>query len=80
MAAGAVFVKRIKVLQVVGALNAGGTETWLIQMPRHVRSKRLADDIAIDFLVHNDANRYADEAAALGSRILQCEHPRRIDY
>ncbi len=63
-----------RILQVVGSLNRGGIETWLMHVLRRVDRDRLA----IDFLVHTDEpGQYDDEARALGSEILVCPYPHQ---
>lgn len=60
-----------RVLQVVGSLDRGGIETWLMHVLRRVNRDRLA----MDFLVHTDKpGHYDAEAKALGSEILVCPH------
>jgi glycosyltransferase involved in cell wall biosynthesis len=69
---------KIRVLQIVGGMNRGGIETWLMHILRHIDRERLH----MDFLVHT-ANpcAYDDELRALGSGILPClGHSRPWDY
>jgi glycosyltransferase involved in cell wall biosynthesis len=64
----------IRILQVVGGMNRGGVETWLMHVLRKIDRKRFQ----IDFLVHtNDPCAYNDEICALGSKIIPCLHPSR---
>jgi glycosyltransferase involved in cell wall biosynthesis len=64
----------IRVLHVLGALNRGGIETWLLHVLRHADRGAFC----MDFVVHTDKRgAYDDEARALGSRIHPCLHPRR---
>jgi glycosyltransferase involved in cell wall biosynthesis len=63
----------MRVLHVLGAMNRGGVETWLIHLLRH-RDQLLA----MDFLVHTDRpGAYDDEVRALGGRIHVCPDPGR---
>ena len=64
-----------RVLHVVGRLDRGGVETWLVHVLRHP-SRR---DVAMDFLVHSDLPAsYDTEVEALGSRVIRSpESPRR---
>lgn len=65
-------VKRI--LHVVGGMNRGGAETWLMHVLRHIDR----DQFQMDFLVHTEQPcAYDDEIRALGSRIIPCLHPSR---
>ena len=56
-----------RVLHVVGGLNRGGVETWMIQVLRRMKDT----GIQIDFLVPEEGPfHYQAEAEALGSRII----------
>lgn len=62
----------IKILQVVGGMDRGGIETWLMHVLRHIDRDRFQ----IDFLVHTTQPcAYDDEIRSLGSRIIPCLHP-----
>jgi glycosyltransferase involved in cell wall biosynthesis len=64
----------IRILHVLGSLNRGGIETWLLQILRHIDRDRFQ----MDFLVHStQPGDYDDEIRALGSQILTCPHPNR---
>lgn len=64
----------MRILQVVGGLDRGGAETWLVQVLRHVDRTKYQ----IDFLVHTDLPcAYDDEARSLGARIIPCRFPAR---
>jgi glycosyltransferase involved in cell wall biosynthesis len=57
----------IRVLHVVGSLNLGGVETWLMEVFRHVDRSRFAMDV----LVHSSARgTFDDEARELGVSII----------
>ena len=62
----------MRILHVLGALNRGGAETWLVQVLRHIdRSK-----YQFDFLVHSaEPGAYDEEVRALGARIIPCPKP-----
>jgi glycosyltransferase involved in cell wall biosynthesis len=62
----------VRILHVVGKLDRGGAETWLVQTLKHIdRSK-----YQFDFLVHTEEpGAYDDEVRALGSRIIPCLKP-----
>lgn len=63
----------IRVLHVVGQMNRGGYETWLLQLARVMVGR----DITFDFLVHNtEPGAYDDELRALGCRIIPCRLDR----
>jgi glycosyltransferase involved in cell wall biosynthesis len=65
-------MKPIRVLHVLGAMNRGGVETWLMHVLRRIDRERFA----MDFLVHTaEPAAYDAEVLALGSRILRCSHP-----
>lgn len=63
----------IRVLQVVGGLNAGGIETFLMSVYRQMDRS----EVQFDFMVASD-NRffYSDEIEALGGRILPVRQSR----
>lgn len=63
----------VRVLHVVGAMNRGGAETWLMHILRHIDRERFQ----MDFVVHTTRPAaYDDEIRALGSQIIPCLHPR----
>ena len=58
----------------VGAMNAGGVETWLMNILRNIDRNRYR----MDFLVHTDQpGVYDEEIRNLGSQVIPCLHPRR---
>ncbi|AFY95366.1 glycosyltransferase family 1 protein [Chamaesiphon minutus] len=62
----------IKILQVVGMMNRGGAETWLMHVLRNIDR----NIFQIDFLVSTtDACAYDDEIRALGGRVIPCTGP-----
>ena len=64
----------IRILHVVGGMNRGGVETWLMHVLRNINRKRFR----MDFLVHTSERcSYDDEISKLGSRIIPCLHPHR---
>lgn len=61
-----------RILHIVGGMNRGGVETWLMQVLRHLDRERFQ----MDFLVHTTQPcPYDDEVRALGSKIIPCLHP-----
>lgn len=59
----------IRILHIVGAMNVGGAETWLM----HVLRKNNPQRFQMDFLVHTEAScAFDDEIRALGYRIIPC--------
>jgi glycosyltransferase involved in cell wall biosynthesis len=63
----------VRVLHVLGAMNRGGAETWLMHVLRHLDPDRFQTD----FLVHSDQPAaYDEEILARGSRILRCPNPQ----
>jgi glycosyltransferase involved in cell wall biosynthesis len=64
----------VRVLHVLGALNPGGIEVWLVKLMRHIDRDR----IQVDFLVHTaEPAAYDQEVKALGARIISCPRPHR---
>ena len=64
----------IRILHVVGGMNRGGIETWLMHVLRHIDRDRFQ----MDFLVHTEKPcPYDDEARALGSKIIPCLTPAK---
>lgn len=64
--------KPIRILHVLGALNRGGIETWLLNVLRHMDRSRFR----LDFLVHSTIpGAYDEEIRALGGAILHCPLP-----
>lgn len=62
-------LKPIRILQVVGAMNRAGAETWLMHILRNIDR----DVFQMDFLVHtNESCAYYEEIRALGGRIIPC--------
>jgi glycosyltransferase involved in cell wall biosynthesis len=59
----------IRVLHVVGGMNCGGIDTWLMHVLRRIDRERFR----FEFLVHSpDPGHYDEEILALGGRILYC--------
>lgn len=66
-------MRPIHILHVVGAMNQGGVETWLMHVLRHLDT----DKFRTDFLVHTDKPAaYDNEIRRLGSRLFPCPHHR----
>ncbi|HEV3257599.1 MAG TPA: glycosyltransferase [Gemmataceae bacterium] len=64
----------LRILHVVGSMDRGGIETWLMHVLRHTDRDRFA----MDFLVHTTRpGAYDEEIRALGGRILRCLRPSR---
>jgi glycosyltransferase involved in cell wall biosynthesis len=62
----------MRILHVLGGLNRGGAETWLVQILRHIDKAKYH----FDFLVHTDQPcAYDDEVRSLGARIIPCLSP-----
>src|ERR1700733_11910503 len=62
----------MRILHVLGKLDRGGVETWLVQVLRHIDRQKYQ----MDFLVHSESpGAYDEEVRALGSRIIPCLHP-----
>jgi glycosyltransferase involved in cell wall biosynthesis len=59
----------MRILHVLGKLDRGGVETWLVQVLRHIDREQYQ----MDFLVHTtDAGAYDEEVRWLGARIIPC--------
>ncbi|MHC5020980.1 MAG: glycosyltransferase [Planctomycetota bacterium] len=62
-----------RVLHVVGSLDRGGVETWLMHVLRRIDRDR----VAFDFLLESaEPGAFDAEAEALGARIIRCPKPR----
>ncbi len=62
-------VETVRILHVVGGMNYGGVETWLMHVLRNIDRKRFQ----MDFLVRTTQPcAYDDEIRALGSQIIPC--------
>jgi glycosyltransferase involved in cell wall biosynthesis len=62
----------MRILQVVGCMNRGGAETWLMHVLRAIDQQRFQ----FDFLVHGThPGAYDAEIAALGGRLVTCPSP-----
>ncbi|QIM21557.1 glycosyltransferase family 1 protein [Phycicoccus sp. HDW14] len=65
----------LEVLAVVGAMNRGGIETWLMNVVRALPP----EEVRLSFLVHGDGpSDYDDEIHALGHRVLVCPLGRDV--
>lgn len=63
----------LRILHVVGGMNPGGVETWLMHVLRRIDRERFR----MDFLVHTTTPcAYDDEIRSLGSEIIPCLGPR----
>lgn len=62
-----------RVLHVVGRMNPGGVETWLV----HVLRRMDAAKVRQDFLVLGEAGAYAGEVRRAGGRLLRAADPAR---
>jgi len=61
--------EKVRVLHVLGSLDTGGIENWLMRVLRHID----ADQIHIDFCcLAGSEGTYASEARSLGSKIHIC--------
>jgi glycosyltransferase involved in cell wall biosynthesis len=66
--------KVIRILHVVGGMDTGGVETWLM----HVLRRLDRDRYRFDFLAHTAKPCFYDEEIrSLGCRIIPCPHPSR---
>jgi glycosyltransferase involved in cell wall biosynthesis len=59
----------IRILHIVGSMNVGGIETWLMNVLRSIDRDRFQ----IDFLVHTDQPCFYDEEIrSLGGKVIPC--------
>ncbi len=66
--------KPIRILHVLGMMERGGAETWLMHILRMIDRNRYQ----MDFLVHiTEPQDYDDEIRALGSDVILCPHTRQ---
>ena len=64
----------MRILHVVGGMNRGGVETWLMHVLRNIDRERFR----FDFLVHTTKPcAYDEEIRSLGSSIIPCMKPSR---
>jgi glycosyltransferase involved in cell wall biosynthesis len=64
----------VRVLHVVGGMNLGGVETWLVHLLRHTDRACFQ----MEFLVHTaDPCDYDDEIQTTGSKVIRCPHHKR---
>jgi glycosyltransferase involved in cell wall biosynthesis len=62
--------KPLRILHVVGGMDRGGAETWLMHILRNIDRDRFQ----MDFLTPEDRHyAYTDELEALGSQIFSCD-------
>lgn len=67
--------RKTRILHVVGRMDRGGVETWLMHILRNIDRDRYR----MDFLVHSDqSGTYDDEIRSLGSRLFFCNNPNRL--
>ncbi len=66
--------RRLNILHVLGGMDRGGAETWLM----HVLRAMDRSAFRMDFAVHTETARaYDDEIRSLGSRIIPCLNPHQ---
>jgi glycosyltransferase involved in cell wall biosynthesis len=64
----------VRILQVIGAMNRGGVETWLMHVLNHIDRNKYQ----MDFLLHTDEPyAYSDEIRALGAGLVVCPQPNQ---
>lgn len=56
-----------KVLQIIGSMNIGGAETFLMNLYRNIDKEK----IQFDFVVHKNENAYEEEIKKLGGKIYK---------
>ena len=72
--------KPIRILHVVGGMDRGGVETWLMHVLRQLAACASSSDnrsqFQMDFLTPEDRHyAYTDELESLGSRVFPCPEP-----
>lgn len=67
----------VRVLHILARLDRGGTETWLLNVFRHLnRSEFVCDCLVFDAARSNDIRgAYEAEVIATGCRVFRCPHP-----
>lgn len=64
----------VRILQVFGAMNRGGAETWMMNVLRAINRQAYQ----IDFLVHDPKpGIFDEEIKSLGSSIYYCQAPKK---
>jgi glycosyltransferase involved in cell wall biosynthesis len=64
--------KPLRILHVVGGMDRGGAETWLMHVLRHIDRQQFQ----MDFLVPDERHyHYTDELQSWGCKILPCLQP-----
>jgi glycosyltransferase involved in cell wall biosynthesis len=64
-----------RVLHILGSLNRGGAETWLLHALRHTNR----NEVALDFVVHlAEPGVYEQEVCSLGAQVHRCLNPQRM--
>lgn len=68
----------MRILHVLGKLDRGGVETWLVQLLDHVDRSRYQ----MDFVVHTTTpGAYDEQIRSLGAKIIPCLHTNHpIEY
>jgi glycosyltransferase involved in cell wall biosynthesis len=68
----------MRILHIVGGLDRGGAETWLVEVMRRVNRDRYQ----FDFVVHSEGPfDYESDVRALGAKILLCQpHTNPVKY
>lgn len=66
--------KPLRILHVVGGMNRGGVETWLMHILRNIDRQKFQ----MDFMVETaEPCAYDDEIRSLGSAIIPCLEPKK---
>jgi glycosyltransferase involved in cell wall biosynthesis len=70
-------MKKTRVLHILGSLNPGGVETWLLHLAKNIDKEKFE----IDFLVNRSGEGfYENEIVALGSKVLRCNQKPNYSY
>ena len=66
---------KIKILHVVGTMNPGGVETWLMHVLRHIDRQKFQLDFCT---LSGKPGTYDPEIEALGSKVIPCRLGRNL--
>ena len=68
----------MRILHVLGKLDRGGVEAWLVQLLSHIDRSRYE----MDFVVHTESpGAYDEQVRILGAKIIPCLHTNRpLEY
>ena len=65
----------IRILHIVGTMNVGGAETWLMHVLRHIDRQKFQMDFCC---LSGEPGIYAPEIESLGSRVFPCKLTKNL--